>query len=411
MRVPNCLNLLFLKVTFLLSFSSVAAQQPALSEYLSHNATQIILTNGRLSGPGAELLKREASRSQFVFLGEEHGIAEIPQFAAALWRELLPAGFRHVALEQGPWIISRADRYIRFGDAKAMKTYRASVVPLLQFDSSESLDFFEALRPAGRGAGAPVVWGLDQEMRASPLLRRLLELATTEDARNVIRPILARAELSDKPGQSNLMGYQPDIDSIRRVFGSAAPVEARQILDFMEISNRIYENDRRASNAPTGYEANREREDMMKDLFLRNYRLAQRNGEPKPRVILQFGAFHGMRGYSPTNVSSLGNFVAEFARGGGSRMFNLAITCGRNGKRSGVNEEAGKELPCGADEAEWAKPVLKAASWPLTLFDLRPLRPLLYAGEIKADEPLSSIIFRYDALLIINNSTAMHLRR
>ena len=76
-----------------------AAQKPDLTEYLSRNAKELILADGRLSGAGAGLLRQEGSGSQFIFLGEEHGIAEIPQFAAALWRELVPLGYRHVALE------------------------------------------------------------------------------------------------------------------------------------------------------------------------------------------------------------------------------------------------------------------------------------------------------------------------
>jgi erythromycin esterase-like protein len=402
---------IFLLVGLPVFLSPLKAQQPDLSEYLSRNAKELILTNNRLGGPGAGLLREEASRSQFIFLGEEHGIAEIPQFTAALWRELVPLGYRHVALEQGPWIISQADRYVRFGDIKAMKTYRESVVPLLHFDSEESLAFFDALRPLSPKAKTAIVWGLDQEMRATPLLRRLLQLAPNHAARQVLQPVLARAERADKPGKSSLLGFQNDIAAIRRSFGRKPSAEAAQILDYMEISNRIYENNQRANSEPTGYESNREREDMMKDLFLQNYRAARRVGERTPKVLLQLGAWHGTRGLSPTNVASLGNFLAEFARGEGSQMFNLAITCGKGGKRSGVNEDAGKELPCGADEAEWARPLLKAAKWRYTLFDLRPLRPIVYAQVVKTTEPLSSIIFQYDALLIINNSTAMHVQR
>ena len=405
----SILSLLFISLP--LSPVPVAARQADLSEYLSRNATEITFVDGRLGGAGMELLRREAALSQFMFLGEEHGIAEIPQFASALWRELTPFNFRHVALEQGAWVTSQADAYVRFGDQAAMQTYRASVVPLLQYSSNESFAFFDALQPAARRAKSPVVWGLDQEMRAVPLLRRLLALAPNAEARRAIQTVLDKAVPADKPGRSTLTGYGDDIAMMRRAFGSRLVPEAKQIFDAMEISNRIYENNDRASREATGYESNREREEMMKSIFLNNYRAAQRAGEPKPRVLLQFGAFHGMRGYSPTKVSSLGNFIAEFARGEGSQMFNIAVTCGKGGKRSGVGDDAGKELSCGADEAAWAQPLLKAAKWKWTLFDLRPLRAVIYAGKVKAPEPLDSIIFQYDALLIMAATTPMHFSR
>jgi hypothetical protein len=400
---------LFIKL--LLLPPAVAAQRSDLSAYLARHSAEVTLVNGRLGGAGADLLRQEAARAQFIFLGEEHGIAEIPQFASALWLDLTPLDYRHIALEQGPWMISQADLYVRFGDSEAMRTYRASVVPLLQYSSEESFAFFNALRPAARGAKSPVVWGLDQEMRIVPLLRRLLMLARTTASRRAIQAVIAQASSGDKPGRSNLRGYGDDISMLRRSLGLRLSSEAKQILDLMEISNRIYENNDRASKEPTGFESNREREEMMKSNFLEKYRGAQRAGEKRPRVLLQFGALHGVRGLSPTKVSSLGNFIAEFARGEGSRMFNIAVTCGKRGRRSGSGEEAGKELPCGADEAAWAQPLLKAAQWKWTLFDLRPLRPVVYAGKVEAPEPLNSIIFQYDALLIMAATTPMHFPR
>jgi hypothetical protein len=388
-----------------------AAPPPDLAEYLGRNAQELTVTNGQLGGPAAALLRAEGARAQFVFVGEEHGIAEIPQFTAALWRALVPQGYRHIALEEGPWITAQADRYVRFGDTEARQTYRASVVPLLEFASEEHFAFFDALRQTAHEQKSPMIWGLDQEMRAVPLLRRLLALARTRAERRAVQTILDRAMRADKPGKSTLVGYADDIAALRRAFGPQPAPETGQIIAAMEISNRIYENDQRAGKELTGYEANREREDMMKDIFLRNYRAAQRAGERRPRVLLQLGAWHGMRGLSPTRVSSLGNFAAEFARGEGSQMFNLAVTCGRGGRRSGTNEDAGKELPCGADEAEWAQPLLKAARWPWTLFDLRPLRPVVHAGLVKPPEPLASLVFQYDALLIIAGTTPVHYAR
>ncbi len=405
---PVSLSLLLLVALCASPAAPFAAQSPTLADYLARSASELTVREGSLGGPGAELLRREATRSQFIFLGEEHGIAEIPQFAAALWRTLPPLGYRHVALEQGPWVIAQADRYVRFGDAAAMQTYRASLVAHLQYDSDESIAFLAALRPTARGAKSLVVWGLDQEMRAAPLLRRLLALAPNVQTRQAVQATLKRAEAADKLGQSSLLGYAHDIVTLRQAFSTRTTPEAKQLLDLMEMSNRIYENDRQASKELTGFEANRAREDMMKDIFLRNYRAAQRAGELKPRVLLQLGAWHGMRGLSPTSISSLGNFVAEFARGENSQMFNLAVTCGKGGRKSGNKEDAGKELPCGADEAEWAQPLLKAARWQWTLFDLRTLRPAVHAGVIKAPEPLASLVFQYDALLLIAGTTPMH---
>src|SRR5260370_42153482 len=107
----------------------------------------------------------------------------------------------------------------------------------------------------------------------------------------------------------------------------------------MAQSNRIYDNFLAPAEQRKGYVAIEEREDMMKDLFLQRYFASQRAGERRPRVLLHFGQWHGMRGLSPLHTSSLGNFVAEFARSQGGHMLNIMVTCG-TGELSGIGKEA-----------------------------------------------------------------------
>jgi hypothetical protein len=393
---------------------SAQSQQRELSEYLAQNAFELEVKDGRLAGPGARWLLQRASKSQFVFVGEDHGIAQIPQFASALWHELTPLGYKHVAVEEGPWVIALADKYVRRSDKKAIQTYKTSVVPNLEYGSDEHFAFLDVLRSTSQGSKIPTVWGLDQEMRIVPLLNRLLTLAPDNGAVRAVNSLLSKTIRSDKEGIGSLglfYGYRDDILAIRKAFGTRATAEARQLIDAMEISDRLYDNNRRASSELTGYESNREREEMMKDLFLRQYRTAQQSGERIPKVMLWFGEYHGVRGISPTNVVSLGDFLSGLAQYNGRGFLNIAVTCGRNGLRSGTGHDVGsvgKDIPCGADEAEWAQPMLKAAKWKWTLFDLAAIRPALHAGAVKAGPPFSTLVFQYDSLLVIQDTTGMH---
>jgi len=216
-------------------------------------------------------------------------------------------------------------------------------------------------------------------MRPAPIFRRLAVLAPTVAARALAE---RAARKSDSAPSRVIIGYRSEIAELRHAIGGGSG-EAAWLLDLMEQSNRIYENNAAPRDSLRGYESNREREDMMKDLFLARYRDAQRRGERRPRVMLQFGSFHGMRGMSPTHVLTLG------------------------GQRSGVRDEVGKTLPYGADEAEWAKPMLDAAVGVWTVFDLQPLRAAIHARVVAVPEPINSFALAYDALVTIAGTTPM----
>jgi hypothetical protein len=385
------------------------AQPADLTEWLRRNAREARLENRRLIGPGAAWLLEQASKAQFVFIGEEHGIAEIPMFAAALWRGLVPLGYRHIALEEGPWVMELADRYVRRGDTVALSRYLAAVAPDLPMGSLEHRQFLDSVRRTPVGGTTGRLWGLDQEMRPGPIFRRLAELAPNAKARALAARAASKADSSKV---RVILGYGSEIAELERAFATASD-ESRRLIRLLEQSNRLYESNAAPRDSLRGYQSNREREDMMKDLFLVRYREAQRRDERRPRVMLQFGSFHGMRGMSPTHVFTLANFLADLARaegatGGSEGLFNLALTCGKGGERSGVGEDVGKTLPCGADEAEWAKPLLEAGLGRWTVFDLRPLRAAIHAGVLKVAEPLNTIVFGYDALVTIAGTTGMH---
>ena len=80
------------------SAAPAGAQEPdpLAAALLEHRHTLELTAAGVLRGPGAELLLAEGAASQFFMVGEEHGIAEVPQLTAALFRQLQRAGRRPI---------------------------------------------------------------------------------------------------------------------------------------------------------------------------------------------------------------------------------------------------------------------------------------------------------------------------
>src|SRR5689334_14220562 len=86
----------------LIAATTQQAPQARLLEALQQNRLPLTLSDGRPAGPGWDLLVREAKNARFTLIGEEHGVAETAQLAAALFTALRPSGYSRFAVELSP---------------------------------------------------------------------------------------------------------------------------------------------------------------------------------------------------------------------------------------------------------------------------------------------------------------------
>jgi hypothetical protein len=87
------------------------------------------------------------------------------------------------------------------------------------------------------------------------------------------------------------------------------------------VSDRVHRDHRGGRR----YQANRAREEWMKQCILDEVALAtERDGRP-PKVVLKFGHMQLFRGISPLGIQTLGNFVSEYARVRGDESFHVAL--------------------------------------------------------------------------------------
>ena len=82
----------------------------------------------RVGGPGWDLLERESRASEFVLLGEEHGMVETPRLARQLFLALRSEGFDTLAIEISPPAAQDFDRAARGGLA-GISAYIAAYPP------------------------------------------------------------------------------------------------------------------------------------------------------------------------------------------------------------------------------------------------------------------------------------------
>ena len=95
-----------------------------LDSLVAANARPLSMDRGRLQGAGAEWLLSQAARAQFLAIGEEHNVVEIPELVTALLTDLEPrAGYRYVALEQDPVAMRAASVPPMRGRADSLVAY------------------------------------------------------------------------------------------------------------------------------------------------------------------------------------------------------------------------------------------------------------------------------------------------
>ena len=178
--------------TTLLMFAGGAileAQDTSFVKALRSNSSSFNIADGHLRGLGADVLSRAVRENQFILVGEDHGIRELPQFVAALFDAARPAGYRHLAVEIGPITGRRLETMMRAPDAqKQIDTFLGRYTPFtLPFffwkEEAQMLESVVKSVPAQRG----VVWGLDQEfiISATYMFERLVAIAPSKPAREV----------------------------------------------------------------------------------------------------------------------------------------------------------------------------------------------------------------------------------
>jgi hypothetical protein len=219
--------------------------QDSLVVWLKANAhTMSATANGTLSGAGADLLTRAGRDAHFVLIGEEHGIAEIPLITGALYKALVPAGYRHLAVEIGDALAGEVNRLLATdpsgGTLLAFQKQHWPGIPF--FSRREEADLLAAV-VAASGGRRDVLWGLDYDIVADRYaLRRLREIAPNARARWVADSVialadtgLAQAMAQKNPGMLMMFGGPEGVHAdLRTAYSPSAGSEADRIIALME---------------------------------------------------------------------------------------------------------------------------------------------------------------------------------
>ena len=400
----------------LVPFALMRAQDSVAIDQLRRYASPLSLEDGTLRGPGAAVLAEEARKAQFLLIGETHGFHEVPAFVAAFFELSTPQGYRHLAVEVGPFSAAKIHELAKPPPAdSAFARFQSRFPYNLSFymwrDEQRMAQRVVAAVPREREP----LWGLDQEVMFAPvfLLQAIADSARPNDRRVADSVARYAASLHQKMLQQHnpmavymMAASDSEISAARRRLGTQ-PTSAAIFEEIVE-SRQVYQN----FFSGEGWESNQRRSALMKRHFRAYYERAIAAGERRPKVMFKFGANHMMKGREITDTYDLGSLAHEIAVSNGSTAFNLLILVGggtRNAWLPFAGGEAEKRRPFSPEKddelsALGQRSLLAAAvdrsTW--NLLDLRRLRPLAYARKLGALSPeLERAIWAYDAVLVI----------
>lgn len=383
-----------------------AASDSLLRALLHEHRRTLVLDQGRLSGAGADFLLEEGRQAQFFMIGEEHGIADVPELTAAVFRALRPHGYEHLVIETSPITAALLDRLSRYGRDSLSALFKRYPLAVPFYNWHEEADL---LVSAMEGVGqVQVLLGVDYEflLGTSLALVELERRAYTEQARSLARRYREQAEAGERAfvgGDHSGLFFKrmspDDFDALRTAF-SKDP-EAGSLVDVLQTSAEVW----RLQFAGENYRSNLARTDLIKETFAQAYRRAKGARAEGPRMLLKLGANHLFRGRTAVNVYDVGNLAAMLAEYEGGHAFNVMVVSGSGTERAFFHPTAPGTRR--EEAAAWSMPLYQAADmerW--TVFDLRPLRPLLHSGRLEVNPELERLIWGYDAFLVLTGSRA-----
>jgi len=368
----------------------------------------LIFDGLHFSGAGFDWLLKRGAEAHAFLVGEEHGIAENPKLAAALFAELAPHGYRHVAVEISPPMAAAVDNALTKGGTTLDRLLTAPESRVAFFGLREEADWLRAARAAAP-PGRPFLWGLDYEVAADRyLLAQLHAKSKPAAASQALDKVIAasagswaRYEAAKDPKFIYSFAGDPAlVEAVEHVWPNR-DAESRTILQTLRETLTI----NRLWGVGKGYESNLRRSRLMRANLLRYWKDTERR-DPGGRLFIKMGASHLVRGVNMSDVFDVGTLVPELAAARDGTTFHMLVLPGPTSQTANLDPTKFLYVPGNRDEYGGGMDIFDKAILPdtFTLFDTAPLRPIASSSSGDVPLPLWRVIHGFDAVLVMTGS-------
>src|SRR5467141_1589924 len=151
---------------------------------LQGNRLPLTMTDGP-AGPGWDWLVQQARDARFTLIGEEHGVAETAQLAAALFKALRGSGYSRMAIELSPIIAQDIETAARKNGLQGILDFSASPETWSPMYLREEARFLTAVINSAP-KNERVLWGFDRELFSDRYLISRLQTRVPRSAKQSI---------------------------------------------------------------------------------------------------------------------------------------------------------------------------------------------------------------------------------
>ena len=398
----------YLPLVMLLPLSLIAsassAQSPTpqapLIDALRKNRLPLSMNDGRPGGPGWDWLVQEARDARFTPIGEEHGVAETAQLAAALFTSVRGAGYSRFAIELSPVIAQDIETAGRRNGLQGITDFITTPGIFTFYNLREEAQFLADVISAAPSAER-VLWGFDREIFSDRYLISKLESRVPPTARDAFARLKEASTNAWATGNVFTMSQDPAVVSAVRAAWPDPDPESEIILRTLEESLAINVAAQTSNWAYTQRRTQWNRDNMAAHL---REELAR---EVPAKVMMKFGYNHMIRGANYVNAFDLGSMADEVAALTGNRAFHIIVLPGP-GSRQAVPGPGGSFGSISSDVFD----EFRAGDQRLTrvlsnpdatgheVIDLRTLRPLVTRGLESWNADVVRTVLGYDAAVI-----------
>ncbi|WP_298516701.1 hypothetical protein [uncultured Kordia sp.] len=348
----------------------------------------------------AQFFSKKIKNTQFIMLGEQHGIQEVGEITNALYNLSKPEGYNALCIETSPFAANILE--LQFTSAKnpaegLKKLYDAYPFAIPFYNNKNDIGLFKNVIE-NHGA----IWGIDQSFMVEYRLvfDYLVNLNDNKALKNTVKPLLKEANLAfnkavEKKDYQALFIFKYTDELHHKLMALTISDEEKKILTDLKLTKEIYLYNFQQQY----YLNNNERAKLMKRNFLTYYDEAATAGK-LPKVIFKLGANHVAKGFTPTNVLDISNMITELAAMNGKTSLHV-YAVGINGAKNLGNPFAPTPVVPFDDSEnipEEVKNLIKNITANYIIIDAEKLKE----KANRLSPKMKKLVLQYDVLMYVN---------
>ncbi|MCE7994776.1 MAG: hypothetical protein HEP71_22565 [Roseivirga sp.] len=389
--------------TLILLFSIISG----LEAQNGPNLTDHILNIDDLNDPAfVQLMKNKLTNSQFVFVGEQHGIKEAAVVTNSFYNLGQAFGYNTLCIETDELAADQVRSIAATGDFTSgfRKLYSEYPFTIPFYNNEDDHFLFENVHKKN---GA--IWGIDQTFITQFRLNLDL-LAKGTGNRKFKKKLeelkaLADAAYNEAIETKNFQApylFKYDKATHDELMELAISTDEKETVEQLWKTKVIYEH----NSAKRYYQNNQVRGRLMKSNFMRYYRAAEKAGT-FPKVVFKLGANHAAMGRTRTNIYDISSLGHELAISNDLRSIHVAVLGIKGEAATGNPFAPSPTMPFDNTNQlpEELKELVANSTKKYFVLNLEPLRDYGYGKRFSED--FKSSLFGYDLLILVNDAEAV----